>query len=304
MSSFFYFLRESLKGFRRNLSTAVGSIITIFLSLLIIGLFLIGGIILNNIVQSVEDEVTITAYIADDAQSSDIQKLTEKIQSHDNVKNVNFVTKDDTLEKFRNSMAQSPEIIEQLNGNNPLPASLDIELKSPQSVDNLANEIKSDSLFTSICDNKSDPQDSLKYGKKTVDKLFAVTNTIRFVGIALVFLLIIIAMIFINNTIRLAIMARRKEIGIMRLVGASNGFIRGPFLMEGSIQALIGSLLSILIIEIIRIFGLPSMAKTLAWMPINIPVQTFLIIYLVLVVSGILIGIIGAALAMRRYLNV
>ena len=99
-------------------------------------------------------------------------------------------------------------------------------------------------------------------------------------------------------------MARRKEIGIMRLVGASNGFIRGPFLMEGSIQALIGSLLSILIIEIIRIFGLPSMAKTLAWMPINIPVQTFLIIYLVLVVSGILIGIIGSALAMRRYLNV
>jgi cell division transport system permease protein len=304
MSSFFYFLRESLKGFRRNLSTAVGSIITIFLSLLIIGLFLIGGIILNNIVQSVEDEVTITAYIADDAQSSDIQKLTEKIQSNDNVKNVNFVTKDDALEKFRNSMAQSPEIIEQLNGNNPLPASLDIELKSPQNVDNLANEIKADSLFTSICDNKSDPQDSLKYGKKTVDKLFAVTNTIRFVGIALVFLLIIIAMIFINNTIRLAIMARRKEIGIMRLVGASNGFIRGPFLMEGSIQALIGSLLSILIIELIRIFGLPSMAKTLAWMPINIPVQTFLIIYLVLVVSGILIGIIGSALAMRRYLNV
>ena len=264
MSSFFYFLIESLKGFRRNLSTAVGSIITIFLSLLIIGLFLIGGIILNNIVQSVEDEVTITAYIADDAQSSDIQKLTEKIQSNDNVKNVNFVTKDDALEKFRNSMAQSPEIIEQLNGNNPLPASLDIELKSPQNVDNLANEIKADSLFTSICDNKSDPQDSLKYGKKTVDKLFAVTNTIRFVGIALVFLLIIIAMIFINNTIRLAIMARRKEIGIMRLVGASNGFIRGPFLMEGSIQALIGSLLSILIIELIRIFGLPSMAKTLA----------------------------------------
>ena len=304
MSSFFYFLRESLKGFRRNLSTAVGSIITIFLSLLIIGLFLIGGIILNNIVQSVEDEVTITAYIADDAQSSDIQKLTEKIQSNNNVKNVNFVTKDDALEKFRNSMAQSPEIIEQLNGNNPLPASLDIELKSPQNVDNLANEIKADSLFTSICDNKSDPQDSLKYGKKTVDKLFAVTNTIRFVGIALVFLLIIIAMIFINNTIRLAIMARRKEIGIMRLVGASNGFIRGPFLMEGSIQALIGSLLSILIIELIRIFGLPSMAKTLAWMPINIPVQTFLIIYLVLVVSGILIGIIGSALAMRRYLNV
>ena len=114
--------------------------------------------------------------------------------------------------------------------------------------------------FVDICDNADDPTDSLQYGQKTVDKLFSLTNAIRTAGIALIALLIFIAFIFINNTIRLAILARRKEIAIMRLVGASNGFIRGPFLAEGALHALIGALLAIFVLEIARNLVLPQMA--------------------------------------------
>ncbi|MFR7495018.1 MAG: FtsX-like permease family protein [Adlercreutzia sp.] len=113
-----------------------------------------------------------------------------------------------------------------------------MSLADPQKVDEIAAAIEADETFRSICDEPDNPADSLKYGQKTVDRLFSVTKYVRYLGVALVLLLVFIALVFINNTIRLAIMARRKEIAIMRLVGASNGFIRGPFLMEGALHAL------------------------------------------------------------------
>ena len=113
-----------------------------------------------------------------------------------------------------------------------MPASIDIELSDPQLVEQVASSLLGNTTYQKISEDPSDPADSVKYGEKTVERLFALTNYVRYVGIALVGLLVFIALVFINNTIRLAILARRKEIAIMRLVGASNGFIRGPFLME------------------------------------------------------------------------
>jgi cell division transport system permease protein len=304
MRSLIYFFRESVKGFSRNLSTALGSIVTIFLSLLLIGVFLMGGIVLNNIVASVESEVSITAYIADEASDADISTVESYIQGLDGVASVSFTTKDEALEKFKNSMTSNPEIVEQLDGENPLPASIDVELSDPQLVEQVAASIESNSGFVSICDNPDDPSDSLKYGQKTVEKLFSLTNYIRYIGIALIALLIFIALVFINNTIRLAILARRKEIAIMRLVGASNGFIRGPFLMEGSLNALIGSALAVLALELLRRFALPQLQGALTWLPIDLGASTMLVIYLSLVIAGLIIGLIGSAFAMSRYLKV
>ena len=117
-------------------------------------------------------------------------------------------------------------------------------------------------------------------------------------------LLVVIALIFINNTIRLAIMARRKEISIMRLVGASNGFIRGPFLMEAALHSLIGSVMAIGALELIRRFGLAQLTANIAWLPIEIPTTTVLVIYICLVIAGLIIGLFGSAFSMRRHLKV
>lgn len=303
MSSLFYFFRESLTGFTRNLSTTLGSIITIFLSLLIIGVFCIAGAIVNNVVASVENQVSITAYVSDEASDADIQKVMDQVKTYNGVETVSFTTKDQALENFRKSTS-NPEIVDQLDGQNPLPASIDVQLDDAQSVQTIASEILANQNFVSICDNPSDPSDSLQYGQKTVDKLFSLTNAIRTAGIALIALLIFIAFIFINNTIRLAILARRKEIAIMRLVGASNGFIRGPFLAEGSLHAIIGALLAILILELSRNMLLPSMAVALPWLPINIELGLFLLIYVALLIAGLIIGVLGSLFAMRRYLKV
>ncbi len=304
MSSLGYFIREAFKGFARNLSTALGSIITIFLSLLIIGVFLIGGVVVDNIVQSVESKVSITAYIADDAEDADIQALENYISGLEGVSNVSFTTKDQALENFKNSMASNPEIVEQLDGQNPLPASIDVELSEAQEVQVIADKIEANETFRAICDNPDDPSDSLKYGQKTVEKLFALTNYIRYIGVALIVLLIFIAFVFINNTIRLSILARRKEIAIMRLVGASNNFIRGPFSMEGALHAIIGAALAIGCLQLLRMFALPRVQSALPWLPIDVAGTTYLLIFLMLLVAGLIIGFVGSALAMRRYLKV
>ncbi len=302
MSSLFYFFKESLTGFTRNLSTALGSIVTIFLSLLIVGIFLVGGSMVNNVVKSVESEVNITVWIADSASEADITTLQSAIKSMNAVSTVSFTNKEQALENFKAS--SNSDIAESLDGQNPLPASIDVELSDPQMVDSVAKQIEANTTFQKICDNPQNPTDSLRYGEKTVEKLFALTSYVRYIGIALIALLVFIALVFINNTIRLAILARRKEIAIMRLVGASNGFIRGPFLMEGALHAIIGAALAIGSLELLRNLVLPRLQSALMWLPINLQGSTFAMFYVALAVSGLVIGLVGSALAMRRYLRV
>ena len=292
MSSIGYFFKESLQGFTRNLSTALGSIVTIFLSLLIIGLFFVAGAMLNNLMQSVESEVTITAYVSDEASQENIQTVMATISNMEDVDTVSFTTKEQALENFSNSMTSNPEIIEQLDGTNPLPASIDVELTDPQSVQTIAQSIEADPEYVAISEDPSNPGDSIKYGQGTVERLFQLTNYVRYIGIALIILLIFIAL------------ARRKEIAIMRLVGASNGFIRGPFLMEGALHALIGSLLAVGVIQLLRMFALPQLQNAIRFLDFSVPDMMYLAIYGGLIVAGIVIGLIGSAIAMRRYLKV
>ena len=301
MSSLIYFFKQSLQGFARNLSTTLGSIVTIFLSLFIIGVFLVGAIVVDNIVKSVENEVSITAYVKDEATEEQITAVQEYIRSLDGVATVSFTTKEQALEDFRN-MSSNADIVNELGGN-PLPASINVELSDPQLVQQVADKIETYGPFGEIADEEN-PGDSLKYGQRTVERLFSVTNYLRYIGIALIALLVFIALVFINNTIRLAIMARRKEIAIMRLVGASNGFIRGPFLMEGALHAVIGAALGIGCIELLRRLALPKLQSSLAFLPIEVSNEMFMMIYLILLVAGLVIGLIGSALAMRRYLKV
>ena len=287
MSSFAYFIKESLTGFTRNLSTALGSIVTIFLSLLIIGIFLVGGFVVERVVSSVESEVSITAYVADEASQNDIDKVMDYVRGLEGVQTVSFTTKDQALENF--SQSSNSEIIDTLDGQNPLPASIDVELSDPQLVEQVADSLRSNSTYAGIADD-DDPNESIKYGQKSVERLFTLTNYVRYIGIALIVLLIFIAMVFINNTIRLA--------------GASNGFIRGPFLMEGAMHAVIGALLAVGVLELLRNLALPRLQEAIMFLSFDIGAGTFLFIYVVLAASGLLIGLIGSAFAMRRYLKV
>ena len=301
MTSISRFFREAIQGFTRNASTAIGSIVTIFLSLLIIGLFMAAGSMLDSLMSSVEDEVSITCYIKDEATEAQYNAMMTKIKGFDSVQSVSFTSKDQAMENFKKT---NPDIMDGLDGNNPLPASIDVELSDSQKVAEVANRIAADSDFKQICDNEANPSDSVKYGQGTVERLFQITNYARIAGIAIILVLVFIALIFINNTIRLAILARRKEIAIMRLVGASNGFIRGPFLMEGALHAIIGSLLAIGVIELLRRLAVPRLQDMVKFLNFSVDGSVYAFIYVALVVFGLVIGILGSLLAMRRYLKV
>jgi cell division transport system permease protein len=200
-------------------------------------------------------------------------------------------------------MKDTPEIYRQLD-NNPLPASIEVELKDPRQVAVMVAKIKTIPTFTKIIKNPTDPERDLKYGQKVISQLFAFTQVARIVESVFIIMLAIVSLIFINNTIRLAIYARRKEIGIMRLVGASNWFIRTPFLLEGMLQGLLGALLAILTLVVVQAAILPRLRDALRFLPIDLSPGALAQLSVILIVSGILVGLLGSALAMRRYLRV
>lgn len=298
-----YFFRESIQNFRRNWVMSIGAVVTIFLSLLLVGISMSFGYIASGIIQSIESKVTIQIFLRDGAEVKDVDALQGALVSDGLVKGVDYVSKEEALEKFKKDMAESPEIVENMRGN-PLPASLDVTLKDPREVETMVGKIKANPMFLKIADRPTDPEKSLKYGQQVVKKLFAVTRIIRFVMIGFVLVLAIVSLIFINNTIRIAIYARRKEIGIMRLVGASNWFIRTPFLMEGILQSLIGAALAIALIVGTTSWILPRVREAIPFLPLMLTNADMAQVSLVLVVVGILIGLIGSGFALRRYLKV
>jgi cell division transport system permease protein len=298
-----YFVSESIQNFRRNWVMTLGAVITIYLSLLLVGVFLATGVIINSVVKSVEEKVTIQIFIKDGAATADVNSLQQSLLSDPAVAGVQYTSKEKALEKFKQDMKQSPEIIQQLEGN-PLPASLDVTLKDPRQVQAMVDKIKVNALFLKIADRPDNPEESLKYGQQVVKKLFAFTQVVRWIEIAFVVMLGAVSLIFINNTIRLAIYARRKEIGIMRLVGASNWFIRTPFLLEGVFQALIGAALAILSVAGLQAAIMPRLGDALPFLPVNMTGQATAQIAVILVAAGVFIGLLGSGFALRRYLKV
>ncbi|WP_321972408.1 permease-like cell division protein FtsX [Paratractidigestivibacter sp.] len=301
-----YSFREVGQHFRRNWTTVLGAVVTIFLSLFIIGLFVLGTALIDNIIGSVEDEVTIQAFLSDDATDEQIQAYATKVEGWDNVESVTIRTKEEALEQYQNQMSNrnASDAISALDGENPLPASLVIKLDEPQQVESTANRIVDDADFAAICDSKDSPVSDVNYGRETVEKLFSVTSYIRIAAVVLVALLTFVAFVFINNTIRLAITARRREIGIMRLVGASNGYIRRPFILEGILEAILGAILAIIVLVVGMNVLLPKLSASMQFLSFSIPARTMGVCCAGLLAMGVAIGLFGSAIAMRRYLKV
>lgn len=298
-----YVLKEAGQSFKRNWVMSLGAIITMFLSLLLVGISLYGGVIVNSLVESVESKVSIQVFVKDDAATQDIDVLKRQLEQNAMVKSVTFTTKDQAWENFKETTKDSPEIANSID-ENPLPASLDVELKDSRDVESVAASIKSSDVFERLADPPNNPSKSLRYGQETVKKLFAVTKLLRYVGIVFIVMLGLVSLIFINNTIRLAIYARRAEISIMRLVGASNWFIRAPFILEGVMQALIGSILAILTLIAFQTWALPRIAAAVSFVTFSVPGAVLTQISVALVFAGVIFGAIGAWIAMRKYLKV
>ena len=306
MSNIGYSIHEALRHFRRNWSTVFGAIVTIFLSLFIIGVFVLGSAMITNLVGNVEDRVTIQAFLSDNAEQAAVDALKAKVESWENIDSVRYKSKDEALQEYRETMSNrnAADAVAALDGENPVPASLVIKLNDPQEVEAIANKLIGDADFIAVADDPDDVSASVQYGRETVERLFSVTNYIRIGAMVLVALLTFVAFVFINNTIRLAISARRREIAIERLVGASNGFIRGPFVAEGILEALLGSIGAIAALHFGQQTLIPRLENSLQFLSFTLPQRIVLETYAALVLMGLVLGTLGSIIAMRRYLKV
>lgn len=306
LSKLGYSVSEALHHFRRNWSTALGAVVTIFLSLFIIGLFVVGSALIDNLVGSVENSVTIQAFLSDSAKSQTVKDFEQTLKGWSNVQKVHYKSKAEAFKEYQEkaSSRYAADISKALDGVNPVPASFVITLDSPQKVAATAKRLVEDPTFKSICDDADHPSYSVQYGQGVVERLFTVTSYLRIGAVALVVLLVFVAFVFINNTIRLAISARRREIAIQRLVGASNGFIRAPFIMEAVLEALIAGVLSIVALHVLVTIGLARLNQGLGFLSLHLGTEALVRAYLGMLGIGLIIGLFGSAVAMRRYLKV
>jgi cell division transport system permease protein len=167
--------------------------------------------------------------------------------------------------------------------------------------------IVKDPTLAKVVKNPENPlANDIRYGQEVVANLFRFTGMVRYVAAGFLVLLLGVSLVLIGNTIRLAIYSRRREIGIMRLVGASNWFIRTPFLLEGVLQALIGSILALLTLLAAQAFVVPWLQTTLKFLqqPLDISGGTMVQMTALLIISGVLVGVVGSGTAVRRYLKV
>jgi len=302
-STFIRHIREGFKSIIRNGWMSFASISSMVISLFILGIFLILALNLNQFTDKIENQVQIRVFLKLGTDEAKITELQNKIGNISDVKKLQFVSKEEGLNILRESLGdENKDILDGYeNENNPLPDSFTIEVYNPQAVADVAAQIETINKLDSTL-----PVDRIKYGQGTVETLFKMTNAIRNIGLVIVIGLSITAMLLISTTIKMTIIARRREIGIMKLVGATNAFIRWPFFIEG---ALIGFISSIFTAAVV----LFSYSKLIVMTQIDLSLMMVTLIpmeeaskqvFILLVGLGTLIGIWGSTISVRKYLKV
>ncbi|EMT52206.1 MULTISPECIES: permease-like cell division protein FtsX [Brevibacillus] len=288
--------REGVKNLVRNGWMTFASISAVTITLLILGVFLILAMNVNFFAQNVEKQVEIRVFIDTLATKDNIASLEQNIKSIPKVASVQFIPKDEGLKQLRESMGEKAYLFEGMDKENPLPDAFVVKTKLPQETAAVASELKKLEFVSSI-----------NYGEGTVEKLFAATGAVRNVGIGFIIGLGFTAMFLIANTIKLTIVARRREIEIMKLVGATNWFIRWPFFVEGLLMGIMGALIPIVILIISYHYLVDAINGSLIASQMFQLLPLFPLVYqvaLALLAIGAFIGIWGSLVSVRRFLRV
>ena len=295
-STFVRHIRESIKSLGRNGWMTFASISAVTVTLLLVGIFGIIMMNLNKFATDLENDVEIRVYIdliSDEAEAKAVEEnLMATIENMPDVEAVVYSSKESELDILIEKYGDDFSLYEQ---NNPLHNAFYVKAKDPHQTVNVAKSIE-----------KLDYIDSVEYGEGKFEKLFNIINIGRNVGLVLIVGLLFTAMFLISNTIRITIVARREEIEIMRLVGATNSFIRIPFVLEGMFLGLIGALIPVGIVSVLYYNLYHSLEERLKGEVMQlVEVSTLLTnINILLVVLGMFIGIWGSFMSVRKFLKI
>jgi len=283
-----------VNNLRRNALMAVAATSTVAISLLLLGGVEILGMVVGNVTNSWEAKVEISTFLRDDASSGEIQALESEVAQMPEVKDVTYVSKAQAYEEFKETYADTPQLYEALSPDS-LPASLRIALTDAQYTQEVAARIQGASGV-----------DEVRFGGEIIRRLLQVNTLLRTVTLVLSVILMIASAALIANTIRLGIYARREEIGIMKLVGATNWFIRIPFMLEGLVAALLGALLAAGIVWFADAMLFTRLAQAVPFLApaFNFSTRELMTVVAALVAVGTGVGLVGSGMATRRFLQV
>ena len=293
---FMHCIRDAFKSVFRNISLSLASISCIAITLVIVAIAIIASYNVENFTKEIEKDITIVVFVENDATQEDEEKITDKIKSMNNVASYKFISKIDASEDMSNSSDVLKNVLSGFKEeDNPLKDSYKVKVKNVEKIGQTAEKIK-----------KLEKIYSVQYGAGMVDQMVIAFDTIEKGMYVAVIALFIVSIFLIVNTIKLTISARKREISIMRLVGASNFAIKTPFIIEGMILGLLGSILPIVMV----IYAYPKI-----YTHFNGHLFTQLIqlvepkpfiyeISLIILVIGILVGMVGSASASRKYLKI
>ncbi|WP_214707246.1 MULTISPECIES: permease-like cell division protein FtsX [unclassified Exiguobacterium] len=291
-------LREGFKGTLRNGWMTFAAVSAVTITLLLVGVFALVMFNVNEISENVENDVEIQVFVTRTAEEANVEKLGENIEQIPGVASVTFSSKEEELENFRNQLGEDANAYGTVEKDNPLHDRYIVKASDPLNTETVAKAVQS-----------LDNVDKVTYGQDYIDKMFAFFNGIRIGGLALIVGLTLMAMFLISNTIKMTIFSRRREIEIMRLVGAKNSFIRWPFFIEGLLLGVLGALIPIAVIYFGYDVAYSALQPSLDQLNSDIfklidPSVLTTQVSLVLLALGAFIGIWGSTTSLGRFLKV
>ena len=288
-----YFVKETYKSIRRNGFMSFASISTVAVSLLVLGMFLMIFLNTNNLAQYLESQVQVSVYMQDSATAKELASVKDKLTKMPGVVKVTQVSKQQALERFKKRLGDQQQLLSSLGKENPFPNSFEIQVDSPERIKVLTPQI-----------GQLPKVETAKFGQEVVEHLFQLTKILRFGGIILVVFLAMATLFIISNTIRLTVFARRKEVIIMKYVGATDWFIRWPFVLEGMTLGFFGAVVAFVLINSIYASLLDRIHATLAFLPLLPTSPLLLYVDLFLLAAGTGIGALGSYISLRKFLRV
>lgn len=289
------FITDAFKSLRRNITISVASILTVMATLFVLGAFVM---ILLNVkvgITDVESQVEANVFLNDNIKIEDQKNILSKLNSIPEVINISFQTKQQALNNWKKQLgSKNKELLSGMQQNNPLPNSYIVKVKSPENITKVENSLKGVSGIYEISD-----------GRDIVNKISAVTKTVKWVGGVLFVILIGVSLFLISNTIKLTVYARRREIGIMKYIGATDWFIRWPFIIEGMVIGFFGAVVADIVIYNLYVFAF-NRASTFVSTMMNLVSPMYFVTNLswAFILGGIFIGALGSILSIRKFLIV
>lgn len=291
-----YMIKEGLKNLWRNRMMSLASIGSVTATLIILGMIFILIFNINSMAEGAKEQFdTIQVYLEDGISQERMDEIGSRIKEIENIKDIEFESSNDALERMKGRWGEHAYLLDDLE-TNPLPNSYIIYLDDIENSEAVVKKIKS---IKNI--------DEVRFHKDIIDKLITMTNLIRIVGIVIIVILISISVFIIGNTIKLTVAARKREINIMKYVGATNWFVRWPFFIEGTMLGLFGATFALLLIffSYRYLYNMASANFYVMMTTYLIPVKKILDnLLLIFIVLGAGIGALGSINSMKKYLKV